>query len=344
VELNTISLSVFTQLANVIFEKKKMSLKSAVRESGLFKVEAVPENTGNIRQLTEIDQNEYARFKGESDQASRAKIQQGYTKNLQSYRVAADIGISYEMRTQNKYQEVISRLENLASQAVNRMDLDLSHRITFGTATSYTDQDGRSVDVSVGDTLSLFNTAHTLKGSSSTYRNRLANNPQVSKGALEGMEKMVVENTLNQFGEKVVANFDKIFTTDDPNTINTVREYLRSVAGPDFANSGVDNVYKGKYTHVIFPRIATDANGAVDSTKAKYWGLFSTEATTLHLKVWEEPHLKTPAPLGSGSTAFNSTNGEEFSTDDWNFGVRAGYGIAGLSGQGIMFSSGDGTP
>src|SRR3954452_17188242 len=129
-ELNTISLSVFTQLANVIFEKKKMSLKSAARESGLFKVEAVPENTGNIRQLTEIDQNEYARLKGESDQATRAKIQQGYTKNLQSYRIAADIGISYEMRTQNKYQEVISRLENLANQAVNKMDLDLSHRLT----------------------------------------------------------------------------------------------------------------------------------------------------------------------------------------------------------------------
>jgi|SRR5581483_102419 len=332
-ELNTISLSVFTQLAGVIFEKKKASLKSAIRESGLFQVENIPQNTGNVRQFTEIDLNEYAKFKGESDQAQRAKVQQGYSKNLTSYRVASDIGISYEMRTQNKYQEVVRRLENLAEQAVNRMDLDLSHRLTFGTSTSYTDMDGRTVDVTVGDTLALFSTAHTLKGSSTTYRNRLANNPQVSKGALEGMELLVVENTYNHLGEKVVLPFDIIWSTDDPNTINTIREYLRSVAGPDFANSGVTNVYQGKYTHKIFPRVATDANGAVDTTKRKYWGLASTVGTTAHLAVWEEPHLKSPAPMN---------NGEEFSTDDWNFGVRAGYGIAILSGVWIRFSSGDG--
>lgn len=342
-ELNTISLSVFTQLAAVMFEKKKASLKSAVRESGMFRVEAVPNNSGNIRQLTEIDQNEYAKFKGESDQAQRAKVQQGYTKNVQVARFAADVGISFEMRTQNKYQEVIRRLESLAEQAVNKQDLDLSHRLTFANSTSYTDMDGRTVDVTVGDTLALLSTAHTLKGSATTYRNRLANNPQVSKGALEGMEQLVVEATYNQFGEKVVLPFDVIFSTDDPNTVNTIREYLRSSAGPDFANSGVTNVYNGKYRHVILPRLATDANGAVDTTKRKYWGLASTSGSTAHLLVWEEAHLKTPAPLGSGSTAFNSTNGEEFSTDDWNFGVRAGYGIGILSGVWIRMSLGDGT-
>lgn len=341
-ELNSITLSVFTQLANVMFEKKKDSLKSAVRESGLFRVEAVPQNSGNIRQLTEIDQNEYARFKGESDQAQRARVQQGYTKNVQVARFAADVGISYEMRTQNKYQEVVRRLESLASQAYNKLDLDLSHRLTFMTATSYTDMDGRTVDTTVGDTLALASTAHTLKGSGSTYRNRLANNPQVSKGALEGMEQLIVENTYNQFGEKVALPFDVIFSTDDPNTVNTIREYLRSAAGPDFANSGVANVYQGKYRHVVLPRIATDANGAVDTTKRKYWGLASTTGSTAHLLVWEEPHLKTPAPIGSGSTSFNSTNGEEFSTDDWNFGVRGGWGIGILSGVWIKVSTGDG--
>lgn len=341
-ELNTLSLSVFTQLAGVMFEKRKASLKSAVRESGMFRVEAVPANSGNIRQLTEIDRNEYARFKGESDQATRAKAQQGYTKNVISARFAADFGISYEMRTQNKYQDVITGLESLADQAYNKLDLDLSHRFTFITSTSYTDMDGRTVDTTVGDTLALASTVHTLKGSGTTYRNRLANNPQVSKGALEGMEQLVVENTFNQFGEKVVLPFDVIWTTDDPNTVNTVKEYLRSVAGPDFANSGVTNVYQGKYRHVILPRVATDANGGVDTTKRKYWGLASTSGSTAHLLVWEEPHLKTPAPLGSGSGAFNSTNGEEFSTDDWNFGVRGGWGIGILSGVWIRVSTGDG--
>lgn len=333
-ELNTIELSDFVALAGVIFEKQKDSLGQEARNSGMFVEETIPQNSGNVRNYTEIDDNEYAKKKGQSDQAKRGKVQQGYSKLMTAYRVAEDIGISFEMRTQNKYPEVISRLTSLADKAINRMELDLSHRITFGTATAYTDMDGESVDVLVGDTLALFSTVHTLRGSSSTYRNRLANNPQISRGAIEGMEKLIVEQTLNQFGEKQTMTFDVLYTTDDPNSINTAREYLQSTAAVDSANAGVTNVYKGKYRHVILPRVATDAAGAVDSTKAKYWGIASTRASQAHLGIWEPARLKVPANLNAG---------EEFSTDDWNFGVRAGYGICIVNGTWIKFSSGDGT-
>lgn len=333
-ELNTLSQSVFTQLATVIFEKKKESLMSAARSSGLFKVETIPANSGDTRSHTEIDVEEYAKFKGQSDQASRARVQQGYTKNLTSYRVGLDIGISYEMRTQNKYPEVIARLTGLAEQAMNRMDLDMTHRFTFGTSTTYTDMDGRLVDVSLGDTLALFSTAHTLRASSQTYRNRLASNPALSKGAIEGMERLVVEETYNQFGEKQTLSFDILWTSDDPNTVNTAREYLQSTAAIEGPNAGVVNVYNGKYRHVILPRLATNAAGGVDATKRRYWGLASSALSTAHLDVWEEPRLK--APVSNGSSA------EEFSTDDWNYGTRAGYGICIVNGSWVKFSSGDG--
>lgn len=333
-ELNTVALPVFVQLANVIFEKAKDSVDMVMSTSGLFKMESVPGNTGNIRQYTEIDLNKYASKKGEGDQAKRAKVLQGYSKNLQSYRVASDIGITYEMRTQNKYSDVISRITNLANQAQERKELDMTHRITFGASTTYTDMDGDTIDLSVGDAYALFYTAHTIKSAAATYRNILANNPQLSRGSIELMEKQIVENSINQFGEKVKVVFDTIFTTDDPNTVNTVMEYLRSVASPDGLNSGVVNVYKGKYKHVILPLLATDANGLVDSTKAKYWGLASTSTTSAHVLTWEEARLKTPA-LGN--------NGEEFSTDDFNFGVRAGYGMAIVNGQWIHLSKGDST-
>lgn len=333
-ELNTIALADFVKLATVIFLKAADSVNQAARNSGLFRVETVPQNSGNTREYTEIDLEEYASVKGQSDQASRARIQQGYSKVATLFRIAKDIGISYEMRTQNKYTEVIARLTNLGTLAANKMDLDLSHRITFGTATTYTDADGRTVDISVGDTLALFSTVHTVRGSSTTYRNRLANNPLVSRGALEGMEKLIVEETINQFGEKKAVTFDIIYTTDDPVTINTVRELLRSTAAVSAPNAGVENVYKGKYKHVVLPRVATTATGAVDSTKSKYWGLASSMMSSAYLGVHEEPRIKTPT---AGS------NAEEFSTDDWNFGVRAGYFITVVSGQWIKFSSGDGT-
>lgn len=333
-ELNTISLGDFVRLAGIIFEKEKDSLGQEARRSGLFIEEEIPLNSGNTREYTEIDGNEYAKKKGEGDQANRAKIQQGYSKVMTMKRVAEDIGITFEMRTQNKYPTVISRLTNLARKAVNRLELDLTHRLTFGTATTYTDMDGETVTISLGDTLALFSTAHTLRGSSTTYRNRLAGNPQLSRGALEGIERLVTEETLNQFGEKQVVPFDILWTSDDPNTINVARELLQSTAAVDAANAGVKNVYQAKYRHVILPRLATDANGAVDSTKRKYWGLASSLYSTAHLGVWENPRLKVPQDLNAG---------EEFSTDDWNLGVRAGYGICVVSGSWVKFSSGDGT-
>jgi len=148
------------------------------------------------------------------------------------------------------------------------------------------------------------------------------------------MEKMRIENHINQFGQKVPVSDDLLWTTDDPNTINTVRELLQSTASIDSgANSNVKNVYQGKYRHIILPRVATDANGNVDSTKAKYWGLASTRESSLYLGVHEEPHVIPPTPSGNSDDAL---------TDDWVFNVRAGYMIVSVSATWVGMSSGDG--
>ena len=333
-ELNSVALSDFTKLATVIWTKGLMSVPQYMRTSGIVKEIPVSANTGNTREFSEIDLEEYASYKGESDQASRASVQQGYSKTMTSYRVAKEIGISYEMRTQNKYPEVVTRLTSLGGLAPKRMDLDLSHRFTFITSTSYTDLDGRTISTTVGDTFQLAYTAHTLAGSATTFRNQLANNPQLSRGGLEVAEALIVTDTYNQFGEKIVMPFDILWTTDDPVTINMAKEILKSTAQVDGNNSGVTNVYQGKYRHVMLPRVATTAAGAPDSTKAKYWGIVSSEYSTFYLGVWEEAHLKTPAALNAG---------EEFSTDDWNYGVRSGYGIVAVSAPWVKFSLGDGT-
>ena len=334
-ELNTATLSVFTQLADVIFEKALATNGTPAKSSGLFRVDDMPSNTGDTRQYTEIDLEQYADFKGQGSQAGRAKVQQGYTKNMTVVRFAKDIGISYEMRAFNKYPEVLRRLSSLASLATNKMELDLSHRLGFGTATTYTDRDGRVIDITTGDSLSLFSTAHTLNGSSTTFRNRLAGNPLISRGALEGLERLAVEQTYNHLGELVPVApgvYDILWTTADPTDVNAAREYLQSTAEVEGTNSGVINVFKGKYRHVILPLVPTTATGAIDTTKRHYWGIASSSLSTAHMGVWENPRLKTP----------QGDQGEDFSTDDWLFGVRAGYGIAILNGSWIRFSSGDG--
>jgi hypothetical protein len=333
-ELNTISLNVFVQLATVIFEKKKESVPEYARKSGLFKEDAIPQGTGDIRQYTEIDLEEYASTKREGDQSSFAKVQQGYSINISPLRMSKAIGITYEMRTRNKYSEVVNRLTNLGQLVPHRMDLDLSHRITFGTATTYTNKDGDTVDISLGDTYALFYSLHKVKGTSTTYRNILANNPQFARGSLELIEKQAMENSMNQFGEKMHIPFDIIWSTDDPNTVNTILETMRSIAPVEAINSGVENVYKGKYRHVILPRIATDANGLVDSTKAKYWGIASSgDANTAHLSMYEESHLQTPSTGG---------NGEDLLTGNWTFVVNGSYAIGIVNGLWIHMSKGSG--
>ena len=74
---------------------------------------------------------------------------------MTKYRVAENIGISYEMKNENKYQSLVDGLTAGGRKGPNTMDLDLSHRFTFGAATSYTDRDGRTIDVTCGDSLQL---------------------------------------------------------------------------------------------------------------------------------------------------------------------------------------------
>lgn len=332
--LSTISLSDFVKNAMILWLKGADQFPMVMRSSGIVKEVSIPQNSGNTRDFSEIDLEQYARVKPEREQAQYAKAQQGYTKTGTLYRVAFAEPITFEMRSQGKYPEVVAKLTNLLPTAQNRMELDLQQRFTFATSTSYTDMDGRTVDVTVGDTLALASTAHTVRGASTTFRNRLANSPQVSRGALEAMEKMRVENHINQFGQKVPTSDDILWTTDDPNTINTTRELLQSTASVDSgANSSVKNVYQGKYKQVILARVATDKNGAVDSTKAKYWGLVSSRESSFYLGVHEEPHVIPPSANGS----------QDSLTDDWLFNVRGGWMIVIPSATWFSISLGDGS-
>lgn len=330
--LNTITLDDLVANKDILFDKGLESVSSDVRGSGIYDVGVWEPMTGDTKEYSEIDLQEYANTKAEGDDALTARIQQGYSKTVSPIRFGNDINISWELRRRGKYREISQRLTSLGRMTKHRMELDATHRIGFGDATSYTNLDGNSVDISTGDGLALFSTAHLLRGTSSTYRNILANNPRLAKGSLESMEQMKVENTLNQFGNKMGMTFDILFTSDDPNTVNTARELLQSTAEISAPNAGVMNVYRGKYRHVILPLLATDANGNVDTDKRYYWGLASSINSDGHMDIEEEPNSVAPTP---------GSNAEEFSTDDWYFKGRASYSLVWTGGRSVSLSKGD---
>lgn len=333
-ELNTITLNDFTALGTILWLRGYDSVNQAMRTSGMVKEIPISLNTGNTRKFSEIDDNEYMDYKAEDDQAARGKIQQGYSKTMTKYRIAENLGISYEMRTEGKYERVVSRLTNGGKKGPNTMELDLSMRISYAFSTSYASRDGRTITTTCGDGKELAHSGHTLKGSSTTYRNYLANNPRISKGAIEGMERLVVEETYNNLGETMTVPFDILWTTNDPNSVNTAREYLKSTASPEAAHSGVTNVYAGKYKLVVLPRVAMTSAGAPDSDKRYYWGLASSQISSFYLGIWEAPHMIAPAA---------NDNSEDVETDSRDYRNRAGYGIVTVGAGWFKISKGDGS-
>lgn len=331
-DISTFALSDFVDLEEVIWIDSLVGLKREAYDSGIFKIIDVPPNTGDRMRFDEIEAEQYGEEISEGGQAQTLRVQQGYSKDVTYKEVGKDVVITHKMRVTNKYPSVIAKLTTMAEIPFNTMELDLSHRITFATVTSYTNKSNNTVDTSLGDGLAWAATAHTVRGASTTYRTRLANNPRLSRGSLEAMERMVKENAINQFGEKMAdPGFDILWTTEDSEDCNVAMEYLDSVGSPVFDNPNVTNVYNKKYRHVKLPRIATDKDGVFDTTKRHYWGLCSSKHVQAYLGIWERPYN-----LGMIEAVDGSQN--------MLTGSRTAYNTVVVSARGFGFSSGDGTP
>jgi len=215
-----------------------------------------------------------------------------------------------------------------------RIELDLTHRFTFGTATSYTDMDGETVATTVGDGFQLFYTAHTVTGSSTTYRNRIANNPALSKGGLQAARKLFAQQMIDSSGNKVVIIPNTLIIADNPETEDTAKELLRSSGDVTAAHEGVENVYKGAYNLLKLPYLATDNVGAFNSAKEDYWMLADLSHTDAIVEFSEAPHMIAPAP---------GKNSEDFDNDDWKFKSSSAYGIEITDPKWIVMSDGIGT-
>jgi len=330
--LSSVSFSQFTDLIRRSWVKTQSLIMPRAQE--LYIKDSIGKGQGNSKRYDEIDTETFGKRKYEGASAKKASIGVGYEVTMYKKRIAMEIDITQEMRDENRYPEVQSLITNLTHFAPQRIELDLTHRLTFSTSTSYTDLDGDTVDLTVGDGLSLLNSAHTLKYSSTTYSNRVSGDPIFSKGGLESAEQLTVSNILSNFGERRVMNFNAIITGDDPNTCNNVRQFLDSTSDVDQNNPNVINVYKGKYRHIELPYLATTATSAYDSTKRRIWFLGAINqgfnGWQAYFGVWEEPHLKEEPTAGS--------NAEDTHRDIWTYGTRAGYGIVAVSGRGLIGS------
>lgn len=330
--LNTITFPEFTDLVRREWVATQQMIKPVAKQ--LYITDPIGKGKGNSKKYDEYDTETYAKLKRQGEAVSKASIGVGYEKTMYKKRIGLEIDITQEMRDENQYPIVGASITNLTHFCPQRIELDATHRLSFGQSTSYTDMDGETVDLTGGDGLAIFSAVHTLKFSATTWSNIVPGNPLFSQGALQSAKLLTTTNILNNFGDKRVLNWNTIITGDDENTVASVKQFLNSTSDVTQNNSGVMNIYQNAYKHLILPQLATTASGANDSTKRLYWFIGALNQGLNGLQAyygeWEAPHMVATPATGN--------NMEDGHRDVWSYGTRAGYGFVMVSGRGIIGS------
>lgn len=328
--LNTITFPELTDLLDRDFKLVGGLIIPVAKQ--LYLTESVNAGEGELKLLQEYDVTTYAKAKPQGVDAKRAAFGIGYYIAIRMKRIGIESEITWEMRRLNKYQEVMAVMQGLPHFCPQRVELDLTHRFTFCTSTSYVDLDGNTVDLTVGDGLAFASSVHTLKFSTTTFSNRVSGDPLFSKGGLESAELLTTTDILNNFGERRVLDFNTIVTSNNPTIVNSVKQFLHSTSDNTQNNAGVVNVSMNKYRHLILPYLATTATGGNDATKKNWWSLVAAGQGLRGLQAYYvewEAHNMIPSTDG---------NGTDVHKDVWYFNTRQAYQIGIVSGRGAIFS------
>lgn len=297
-----------------------------MKETGSFE--------SSSKRIHEFDRERFGETKVEGQSSAQRGVAQGYFKDIERKTISVTrvvTGEAYMALTAQKLSEYTIQTKK---DIVDKIELDMRNYLGYATlATSYTDNGGFLVDLTVGDGNAVFHTAHTLRNSSLTYSNILSGAPVLSDVSLQSAEDYFEYNVMDNFGQQIEMSPDTIITTRKAIMVNRVARLFQSMS-PDSinaaanANSGVKNVYKNKYTHLQI-RFDVDSNGRSLSTYTFHWMLASLSGTPeerfqAYYVSWLSPMV---APA-------------EVDQDKWimSYTARACYGIGAVSGKGILVS------
>jgi hypothetical protein len=330
----TINHLTFTELADTTDRSiaERFKTDDGLKEvKSLYDVESIPNGTGTQRIYTSYDADSYANRMAESEDAQLNKSVQGKSKTMYMYRFGKNSTVSHIAKNFSNSNDTVNKLRALTKYIPNRMALDMTHRFTFASSTSYTDLDGEPVDTTIGDdTLAVISASQTLTASSSTVSNVITGNPLFSKGSFEVAKNVAKACSVDEFNVPITMDFNTVVTANEATTIDSVAVLKRSTADPTSSNSGVINSHKGGFRHVVLPKLDTDANGAYDTTKEKRWFWMAAgtgvEYATFKLGIWEAAH--------------GVAQDVDIKNDDITLGTRGAWGICVVDFRGVTMSTG----
>ncbi|MFA6018484.1 MAG: hypothetical protein WC776_04885 [Patescibacteria group bacterium] len=234
-------------------------------------------------------------------------ITPGYSKSVTVKERTYSLALTWFFTYHNKYPQLeLDAIRGAASATGNRMEYDMAMPFTYCTSTAVTNIDARSVDISTGDGLSLASASHTLRNSPLTYRNRIATDPQISKGAIELGENLFHQQMYDNNGSPVAIVPDCIVTASDKTTFNVAQQIVKSASTLDAPNASVHNPYQGAYRVIMASAIdrkfnVGDKNFQFDSTKQKQWMLVDSMNSGLYLFVTLYPTVMAPTEANGGT-------------------------------------------
>ena len=269
-------------------------------------------------EYSQIDPPGFAKRKNEGGKYVVGSPVQGYSLLLAKTRIGLTDSITWDMRKYDKYRQIEKKMRGLGNSTAMRIELDLTHLFTFGLqGTSYTNMDGETVSTTTGDGVQIFSNSHTITGGSTNVDNLIGATP-FSRTALETAERLF-RNMVNNNDVKVVPQPNTIITSDEPALVNLVKEFMKSTGAPD-TTERADNVYKGKYEHVILPYLATTNIGAPTSTGRYYWMLADLKAKDAVLEFSENPTFTMGEP-GNGGVDFDTDDIKAKSSASYSYGI-----------------------
>ena len=271
-------------------------------------------NPNLTSEYSQIDPAGFAKRKEQGDRYQSGSPIQGYSLTLTKSRIGLKDGVSWEMRKYDKYREIEAKMRGLGESTAMRIELDLTHMFTFGLqGSSYTNMDGETVNTVSADGVQLFSNSHTITKDSTNVDNYNGTTAFGQTG-LEAAQRLF-RNMVNNNAIKVTPKPNAIITGDEPAIVNEVMKFMNSTLVSD-SNDNAVNPFKGKYTHIQLPYLATTNLGAPTTTGAYYWMLADLAHKDAILEFSEMPTFKMATP---------DSNGDDFETDEWKAKSSASY-------------------
>ncbi len=313
---------------------RKSFIQGAKKDAGAIRKVFHPDSQTwdtKYKRIQEFDRERLAEQKLEGQASAQRGVAEGYNKQLTRKTISITRKVSGEEFLALKAHKLAENVTGVAEDIIDKIELDMRNFIGIGTSSSYTDNGGFTVDTTVGDGLSLFNSTHTLKNSTVTYSNILSGAPAFSESAMESAEDYFAYNITDNYGKRQTIKPNTIITADKATMKNRVIRLLKSISpekieGTANSNANVKNTYGDKYQHLVVEFDVT-ALDITDSSKSFNWYLASLGGSPR--KSFQAYYIKWLSPMVAPA---------EHDQDKWtmSFTARSAYAIGAVTGKGIL--------